>query len=154
MAEVKYWGTKKIIGVEKTEVTTLKGTPVVKLITEKSLPFLISETALKKFASDNPIKEEDFNRKRIDEVLKSVTAAFMEDMGDITGLEFDTFGSLVVSHLRNIQDKAAHFRWHGNVENWIPGTNFLLTRSLLDSEDILRHVGQKTKGTKEKKAGN
>ena len=154
ITKVKYWGTKKIIGVEKTDITTVKGTAVVRLILEKSVPFLISETALNKFNSDDPIKEDDFNRKRIDEILKSVTSAFIEDFGDITGIEFDTFGLLVSGHLKDVLDKAAYFKWHGNVDNWTPGTNFLLTRSLLDAENILRYVGQKTKGTKEKKAGN
>jgi len=137
----KFFGPEEIISTTDTGLKTARGESIIEVTTKRqdsetdNRVSTTTETALKEFMSDEP---RDWNALR-EAKLDVVVSKLMDVATDygITGGEMNAMMTRFGLNLATRLDQAAHIRFEGNSDEFVPGGDVTYTWSLAKAEAII-----------------
>jgi len=134
----KFWGPEEIIEVRDTEMLTHRGVAIVEVVTKANDRNRVQTTtmpALEIIVSDEPKDWNYVQETKLEKVVNEIMV-IATDSG-ITGGELQTMLAKLGLALATRFEHAAHIRFEGNDDEFVPGGSEFYTWSLAKAEHVI-----------------
>lgn len=134
----KYIANRKVINVITLDYKTPSGEDVVKVVYENDTYAVMSKKSFDLFSTDESIEPTSFREIKFKALQNEVVKVIMEY--DLRAEEIVPFFSQTTDKLQDVFERASSILWTGDDRHWIPGSNFLSERTILEAEGVLRNT--------------
>lgn len=136
----RFVGPRKVEFVVVTEDKTHGGNEVVKITYDSGYEELMPKRAFENLVTDKPTDWNDLRGKNINGLVKELLAVIAEH--HLKAEDVDVLKATLERELFNSFNRATHFLWTKDDKSFIPGTNTVLERTLIEADKIIKTIPQ------------
>lgn len=136
--EQKYFGPWKVLGIERSDVTTPSGSEVVNVVFEGRKPELVPKKAFDLLASEEPVGLDLFYKAKHEIMVPEIIKLIAEY--DVKQSEISLLIKKVADSMFDSCERAVSFLWTGDDAEWIKGFSPTNDRTLTEIQKVLKTI--------------
>lgn len=140
MEKEQFIGPKKVVGLVKENIKTNGGNEIVTVLYEGGNKEIMSLKAFDILVTEKAIDYTELRKKKINDLTLKILAIIAEY--DLKAGEIDELNRAIGMELFNGFNRATHFLWSKDDKSFVPGTNVILDKSLLEADIVIRNISK------------